>query len=35
MKAVTPEKQEWINWATDKADWIDPLINKPDDILDS
>ena len=32
---LTPEKQEWIIWATDKADWIDPLINKPDDILDS
>jgi len=32
---LTPEKQEWINWANDKADWIDPLINKPDDILDS
>jgi hypothetical protein len=32
---LTPEKQEWINWATDKADWVDPLINKPDDILDS
>jgi Ulp1 family protease len=32
---LTPEKQEWINWATDKADWLDPLINKPDVILDS
>nr|WP_315174945.1 hypothetical protein [uncultured Flavobacterium sp.] len=32
---LTPEKQEWINWATDKADWIDPLINKPDEILDA
>lgn len=32
---LTPEKQEWINWANDKADWVDPLINKPDDILDS
>jgi hypothetical protein len=31
---VTPIKQEWINWATAKADWLDPLINKPDDILD-
>lgn len=31
---LTPGKQEWINWATDKADWLDPLINKPDDILD-
>lgn len=34
-KALTPEKQEWINWATDKADWLDLLINKPDDILDA
>jgi hypothetical protein len=32
---LTLETQEWINWATDKADWIDPLINKPDEILDS
>jgi hypothetical protein len=32
---LTLEKQEWINWATDKADWVDPLINKPDEILDS
>lgn len=29
------EKQEWINWANDKADWLDPLINKHDDILDA
>jgi hypothetical protein len=28
------EKKEWINWANDKADWLDPLINKPDEILD-
>ena len=28
------ETQEWINWANDKADWLDPLINKPDEILD-
>ena len=32
---LTQEKQEWINWATDKADWLDPLINKPDEILDT
>lgn len=31
----TPEKQEWINWANDKADWLDPLINKPDEIMDA
>lgn len=29
--SLTPEKQEWINWATDKADWLDPLINKQDE----
>ena len=33
--SLTSEKQEWINWATDKADWLDPLINKSDVILDS
>lgn len=32
---LTPEKKEWINWANDKADWLDPLINKPDEILDA
>lgn len=33
-KCLTTEKQEWIDWANDKADWYDPTINKPDDILD-
>jgi len=28
------ETQEWLNWANDKSDWLDPLINKPDEILD-
>ena len=32
---LTSEKQEWIDWANDKADWFDPTINKPDDIIDS
>ncbi len=32
---LNPEIQEWINWANDKADWLDPLINKPDEILDA
>ena len=32
---MTPEKQEWIIWATAKADWLDPLIKKSDDILDA
>jgi hypothetical protein len=35
MNNLTPETQEWINWANDKADWLDPLINKPDEILDN
>lgn len=25
--------QEWINWANDKADWLDPLLLKSDDLL--
>lgn len=32
---LTPEKLEWIKWANDKANWLDPLINKVDDILDT
>ncbi len=32
---LTDEKIEWIKWATDKADWLDPLINKRDEILDA
>lgn len=33
--SLTEEKKVWINWATDKADWLDPLINKHDDTLDN
>jgi len=25
---LNPEKQEWINWAKEKADWYDPFIEK-------
>jgi hypothetical protein len=32
---LSPELLEWIDWANDKADWYDPTINKPDDILDA
>lgn len=32
---LTTEKQDWIKWANDKADWYDPTINKPDDLLDT
>ena len=27
--------EQWINWAKKKADWIDPLVDGRDDILDS
>lgn len=33
-KNLTKEQKEYIKWAQDKADWLDPLINKKDDILD-
>lgn len=32
---LTLDKQHWLNWATAKADWLDPLIKKPDDIIDA
>lgn len=32
---LTPDKLEYIKWATNKADWLDPLINKRDEILDA
>lgn len=32
---LTAEKLEWLKWANDKADWLDPLINKQDEILDA
>jgi hypothetical protein len=32
---LTKETQEWIKWANDKVDWLDPLIKKHDDILDA
>lgn len=32
---LTPEKQEWIEWAKAKADWIDPLVKRVDPILDA
>ena len=25
--------KEWISWAKEKADWMDPSVQKPDDIL--
>lgn len=32
---LTPEKLQWIAWASAKADWIDPLANGNDPILDA
>ena len=32
---LTPEKQQWIEWAKAKADWIDPLVRRSDPILDT
>jgi hypothetical protein len=30
---LTLEKQQWIEWARAKADWLDPLIRRSDPIL--
>lgn len=32
---LTPEKQQWIVWASAKADWVDPLVGRRDPILDT
>ena len=32
---LTQEKQQWIEWARAKADWIDPLVRRSDQILDA
>ena len=32
---MSPEKQQWITWAQAKADWLDPLIQRSDPILDA
>ena len=32
---LTLEKQQWIEWARAKADWLDPLIRRSDPILDA
>ena len=32
---LTPEKQQWIEWASAKADWLDPLVRRSDPILDA
>ncbi|MAO15934.1 MAG: hypothetical protein CMH44_03515 [Muricauda sp.] len=33
--SMTEEKREWIQWATNKANWMDPIVNLKDDILGS
>jgi len=32
---LTLEKQQWIEWARAKADWLDPLIRRSEPILDA
>jgi hypothetical protein len=32
-KNLTPELKEWLKWAKDKVDWLDPLLNKEDNLL--
>ena len=32
---LTPEKQQWLEWAKAKADWLDPLVRRSDPILDA
>jgi hypothetical protein len=32
-KTLDPDKQEWIKWAKEKADWYDPFIEKEVDLL--
>lgn len=32
-KNRSPETQEWLAWAKRKADWYDPLIESPDELL--
>jgi hypothetical protein len=27
---LTPEKQQWLDWATARADWLDPLVRHRD-----
>jgi hypothetical protein len=31
---LTDELKEWMNWAKEKVDWYDPLVNRNDDTLD-
>ncbi|WP_187269604.1 hypothetical protein [Flagellimonas hymeniacidonis] len=32
-KSLTLKVNEWLKWAEDKADWLDPLIDKNDDLF--
>ena len=31
---LTSELKDWVQWASKKADWYDPLINGDDPLLD-
>jgi len=31
---LTDEAQNWIRWASDKADWYDPLVNREDEVFE-
>jgi hypothetical protein len=33
MALLTDEVKEWITWARKKADWYDPQVNAPDELL--
>lgn len=32
-QSISPEKLQWIEWAKRKADWYDPFIESPDELL--
>ncbi len=32
-RKLSNELKEWIEWANQKADWYDPLVNKEDPLL--
>ncbi|MCY1305404.1 hypothetical protein D9M70_552090 [compost metagenome] len=31
---LSGEQQHYLDWARAKADWLDPLVRAPDDVLD-
>lgn len=32
-KLIPPETLKWLEWAERKADWYDPLMERPDELL--